>query len=76
MNYNTQIVKGIPFKLIKRNYKNYKAERFTINNTNQNIWIPNNCLSLDGTIIENKINWILSNETIKRKIKLAGIDIF
>lgn len=50
MNLEQQIYKTIPVKLIKRNYRNMKAKRFTINNTNQNVWIPNKHLTEDGTI--------------------------
>lgn len=50
MNLNTQVYKTIPLRLIKRNYNNYKAKRYTINGTNQNVWIPNKHLTADGTI--------------------------
>lgn len=48
----TYIFDGIPItlKLINRNYKGYKAKRFTLNGTNQNVWIPNKHLEDDGTI--------------------------
>jgi len=45
-----QNYKGIVLKLINRNYKGYKAKRYTLNNTNQNIWIPNKHLDENGKI--------------------------
>lgn len=54
MNLKTQYYKGLPLKLINRkDYANRKAKRFIINNTNQNIWIPNSYLMEDGTIKDN-----------------------
>lgn len=50
MNYNTQYYKSIPLQLINRKYGNRKAKRYTINHTNQNVWIPNKHLTDDGTI--------------------------
>lgn len=36
-----QVYRGIPLKLIRRSdYHRYKAFRYTINDTNQNVWIP------------------------------------
>lgn len=40
----------VNLKMINRNYGNRKAKRFLINNTNQNIWIPNGYVNGDGTI--------------------------
>jgi len=54
--YNTsvQYYKGIPVELIIReDYGCYKAKRFKINGSNQNVWIPNCYLENDGTIKEN-----------------------
>ena len=50
MNFSTQVYKGIPLKLIDRRYGRFKAKRFIINSTNQNVWIPNKHLEPDGTI--------------------------
>lgn len=50
MNTNIQIYKSIPIRLIVRRYGNRKAKRYTINETNQNVWIPNKHLLPDGTI--------------------------
>jgi len=53
-NTNTQYYKGIPVELIVReDYGCYKAKRFKINGTNQNVWIPNCYLEDDGTIKQN-----------------------
>lgn len=53
-NTDTQYYKGIPVELIVReDYGCYKAKRFKINNSNQNIWIPNCYLEDDGTIKTN-----------------------
>ena len=74
MNFETQYYKGIALKLINRNYGTRKAKRFTINNTNQNIWIPNKELEEDGTIKETSdIDYVLFDS--KRQLEIAGIDI-
>ena len=72
MNYEMQYYKGIPLKLIHKKYKNMKAKRFTINNTNQNVWIPNKHLEEDGTIkpTEN-IDYVFRKA--QRQLELAGI---
>lgn len=71
MNYSTQYYKGIPLNLIKRNYNNRKAKRYTINHTNQNVWIPNKHLSDDGTIKPgDDIDYVFSKS--KRKLEIAG----
>ena len=74
MNFETQYYKGIPLKLIDRNYDGYKAKRFTINGTNQNIWIPNKFLLDDGTIVQNSnLSFIFNKPTVKHILELAGI---
>lgn len=53
-NTGTQYYKGIPVELIVReDYGCYKAKRFKINGSNQNVWIPNCYLEDDGTIKAN-----------------------
>ena len=53
-NTDTQYYKGITVELIVREeYGCYKAKRFKINNSNQNVWIPNCYLEDDGTIKAN-----------------------
>ena len=72
MNYNYQFYKGIPIRLIKRNYKNRKAKRFIINDTNQNVWIPNKHLKDDGTIKEGEdIDYVFRRAV--NQLTLAGI---
>ena len=74
MNFKTQYYKGLPLRLIDRNYTNYNAKRFIINETNQNVWIPNKHLEEDGTIKENEeIDYIFTRA--KNQLKYAGYDI-
>lgn len=54
MNFGVQYYKGIPLILINRPYDHVKAKRFTLNFTNQNVWIPNKHLHEDGTIKDNQ----------------------
>lgn len=73
LNCKTQNYRGIPLQLINRSYKDMKAKRYTLNNTNQNIWIPNKHLHPDGTIIEGEnINYCFRG--CKRKFELAGLE--
>lgn len=72
MNLEMQYYKGLPLKLINRkDYKSRNAKRYTINNTNQNVWIPNIYLLEDGTIKENAELMFLFKKA-KRQIELAG----
>lgn len=72
MNYNMQYYKGIPLQLIKRNYTGYKAKRYAINGTNQNVWIPIKHLDEDGTILTNEdIDYVLRKA--QRQLEIAGI---
>lgn len=51
LNLDIQIYRGIVLRLINRqDYHTKKAMRFTINRTNQNIWIPKCYLKENGTI--------------------------
>ena len=70
MNYSTQYYKGIPLNLIKRKYDNRKAKRYTINHTNQNVWIPNKHLSDDGTIKSGEDMDYIFNRS-RRKLEIA-----
>lgn len=55
MNTNLQYYKDIPIRLIERkDYPYRKAKRFMLNETNQNIWIPNKHLTEDGTLKQNE----------------------
>lgn len=72
MNYSTQYYKGIPLNLIKRKYDGRKAKRYTINHTNQNVWIPNKHLSDDGTIKSGEdIDYVFC----KRKLEIAEVSL-
>ena len=67
-----QYYKGIPLKLIKRNYSGMKAKRFTLNNTNQNVWIPNKHLEADGTIKAGEnLDYIFRKA--KNQLRISGI---
>lgn len=73
-NFNTQYYKGVPLQQIDRGYGNARARRFTLNNTNQNVWIPCKHLAADGTIKANEdIDYLLLNA--KKQLELAGIEI-
>lgn len=65
--------KTIPLQLITRkDYEGRKAKRFTINGTNQNVWIPNKHLHDDGTIIEGEdLDYIFRKAWVQ--LKLAGV---
>ena len=70
MNYDKQYYKDIPLRLIKRKYKSLKAKRFVINDTNQNVWIPNKHLENDGTIRQGEnLDYIFSKA--KRQLEIA-----
>lgn len=72
--YNTELqyYKGLPLRLIARkDYKSKKAKRYAINDTNQNIWIPNKFLLEDGTI-KDDANIMFVFKGAERKLELAG----
>lgn len=72
MNFNIQYYKGIPLQLINRKYGNRNAKRFTINHTNQNVWIPNKHLTEDGTIVPGEdLDYVFRKA--QRQLTLAGI---
>ena len=66
-NTGTQYYKGIPVELIVReDYGYYKAKRFKINGSNQNVWIPNCYLEDDGTIKANiNIDFVFRKSVIQ-----------
>lgn len=73
-NYDIQYYNKIPLRLIKRNYKNYKAKRYVINETNQNIWIPNSYLLQDGTIkVGVNLDFIFKKKAQQNKLKIAKV---
>ena len=72
MNFDTQYYKGIPLNIIDRKYGNRNAKRFTINHTNQNVWIPNKHLQEDGTIVPGEnIDYVFRKA--QRQLELSGI---
>ena len=72
MNFDTQYYKGIPLNLIDRKYGNRNAKRFTINHTNQNVWIPNKHLQEDGTIVPGEnIDYVFRKA--QRQLELSGV---
>ncbi|MCB4338860.1 hypothetical protein [Bacillus licheniformis] len=75
-NCNTQYYKGLPIRLINReDYRRKNAKRFVINDTNQNVWIPNRHLQGDGTIKEDEdIDYIFVKAG--RQLELAGYQLW
>lgn len=72
MNMELQYYKGIPIRLIARKYTNMQAKRFTINETNQNVWIPNKHLEPNGTIKQGEdLDYIFRYAW--RQLNIAGI---
>ena len=72
-NFDIQVYKGIPLQLINTTYKDKKAKRFRINNTKENLWIPNRHLEEDGTINLNEdLDYIFRMST--KALRLARIE--
>lgn len=72
MTYDTQYYKTIPIRLVQREYGNRIAKRFVINDTNQNVWIPNKHLDFEGKLKDNEdIDYIFRKSC--RQLELAGI---
>lgn len=72
--YNTDLqnYRGLPLRLIvRKDYSHRQAKRFTINDTNQNIWIPNRYLLKDGTI-KSDVNIMFIFKKAQRQLELAG----
>lgn len=73
-NFKVQNYKGIPLKQIDRGYGKARARRFTMNHTNQNVWIPCKHLEPDGTIKSNEdIDYVFTKS--KKQLRRAGLDI-
>lgn len=71
-NVEEQEYKGVKLKLITRDYTDMKAKRYTINGTNQNLWIPNCYLLEDGTIKDNvNLDFIFNKAETKHKINIS-----
>lgn len=69
-NYNNQYYCGYQLNLIRRpDYYEKRAKRYTINGSNQNIWIPNQFLHEDGTIKSYaNLDFIFNSNEFKNKI--------
>lgn len=67
-----QYYKGIRLDLIPRkDYKYTQAKRYRLGNTNQNVWIPNKHLEVDGRIKpEENIDYVFRKA--QRQLELAG----
>ena len=73
MNTDIQYYKDVPLRQIVRgDYHVMNARRFTLNNTNQNVWIPNRYLQEDGTL-KPSINIDFVFRGCRQKFYLAGI---
>lgn len=72
-NTNIQYYKGIPLLLIRRGgYEDQMAKRYTLNGTNQNVWIPNKHTLEDGTLIEGEnIDYVFRKS--QRQLELSGL---
>ena len=75
INTVTQYYKGIPIKCIPRKSYSYNsAKRFVLNNTNQNVWIPNKHLEEDGTLKKGEnIDYVFKKSL--NQCKIAGINL-
>lgn len=72
LNLEMQKYKGIPFRLINRAYGDMKAKRFTLNGSNQNVWIPNKHLLPDGTLRSGEnIDYVF--DQAPRQVQLANL---
>lgn len=72
LNTDMQDYKGLPLRLIARkDYNNKHAKRYSINNTNQNVWIPNKYLEDDGTI-KDGVDIMFIFRKAQRQLELAG----
>lgn len=72
LNTEIQYYKGIPIRLILRNYTGYNAKRYTLNETNQNVWIPNKFLWADGTLMNGRnIDFVFKRA--RNQCRIAGL---
>lgn len=69
-NYGDQYYRGYRLNLIRRpDYYEKRAKRYTINGSNQNIWIPNQFLHEDGTIKSYaNLSFIFNSEEFRNKV--------
>lgn len=75
INQKEQFYKGIKLNCIpRRDYAVMKAKRFTLNGTNQNVWIPNKHLDKHGNIKPGEdIDYVFRKSW--RQCTKAGIDL-
>lgn len=75
INTENQFYKGIQLNCIpRRDYYAMRAKRFIMNDTNQNVWIPNKHLAEDGTILEGEdIDYVFRKA--RRQCELAGVNM-
>ncbi len=75
VNRAVQEYKGIRLMCIDRGDYHVKyAKRFTLNGTNQNVWIPNKHLTPDGTLKQGEnIDYVFMKS--RRQCEIAGIDL-
>lgn len=74
LNLSPQSYKQYTFTLMARpDYGIKKAKRFRINNSYQNVWIPNKHLEADGTIKQGEnIDYIVNSYEFRHKLTLIG----
>ncbi|BAL83504.1 hypothetical protein SELR_17960 [Selenomonas ruminantium subsp. lactilytica TAM6421] len=75
INTAVQTYKGIRLMCIDRDDYHVKfAKRFTINGTNQNVWIPNKHLAPDGTLKQGEnIDYVFMKS--RRQCEIAGVNL-
>lgn len=75
INFGDQFYRGIRVNCIARtDYHVKKAKRFRLNDTNQNVWIPNKHLEKDGTIKSGEnIDYVFLKGW--RQCAKAGVDL-
>lgn len=74
LNTSLQKYRGVPIRLIVRKYDHYNAKRYVINDTNQNVWIPNKHLEDDGTLKEGQnIDYVFKKA--RNQCRIAGVSV-
>ena len=75
VNQKDQFYKGIKINcIVRHDYRWMKAKRFTLNGTNQNVWIPNKHLEMDGTLKAGEnIDYVFMKRW--KQCTKAGIDL-
>lgn len=69
MNTNMQYYRGLPLRLVEKDdYDSRKSKFYSINGTDQIIWLPNSYLEADGTIKTNiDMMWLFAKDSERRK---------